>query len=387
MNTVRIGVIGLGNIGLYHAGNLARGEIPGAALAAVSDTRAGHLGDWCAAHAPAARAFTDADALLGSGCCDAVVIATPPPLHPPLAIAAFARGLHVQLEKPAGLRAADVRRMNAAATASGRVFGIQFLHRFYPVFRRARSLIQEGALGPLQRTLWTSTRWYRTQDYYDSGGWRGTWKGEGGGVLMNQCPHDLDIWTWLCGLPRSVRAVCRFGHWHDLEVEDEVTAYAEFANGASGVFICSTGEFPGVNRLEIVGDRGTLTIEDERRLTLAPVAESVRAHCRSAQGFATPARAPDQVETFEEQATNADCTRNFVDAIRQGTPLVAPGVEGLDSVELANAMQLSTWLDGPVELPTDADRYGAILDEKIRASTVRKPDVVRNFDVRASWKP
>ena len=386
MNDVRIGLIGLGNIGMYHAEQLAKGNIDGAVLAAVADTRDDHLNQWLGEHAPDAGAFSDAEAMLGAGCCDAVIIATPPALHAPLAIAAFAQGLHVQIEKPAGVCAHDVHPMNRAATESGRVFGIQFFHRFYPVYQRAKRLIEAGDLGELQRSQWTSTKWYRTQDYYDSGGWRGTWKGEGGGVLVNQCPHDLDIWTWLCGQPTSVRANCRFGQWHNLEVEDDVTAFAEFANGASGVFICSTGEFPGTNRLEIVGDRGTLVIEDDQRLTFTRVTESVREHCRHAQGFGNPASEQPTVETFDQLASNMDCTRNFVDAIRYGTPLVAPGVEGLNSLELANAMQLSTWLDKTIALPTNAEQYRAILDEKIRTSTVKKPNVVRNLDINASWK-
>jgi len=386
MTNVRMGVIGLGNIGLYHAGHLAAGDIAGATLTAVADTRPDHVKDWVAEHAPGATAFTDADDLMASDLCDAVIVATPPGLHPPLAIRAFECGLHVLIEKPAGICSLDARMMNEVAARSDRIFGIQFMHRLYPAYQKAKALITAGELGELQRTQWTSTKWYRTQDYYDSGGWRGTWKGEGGGVLVNQCPHDLDIWVWLCGAPKKVRAFCRFGQWHDLEVEDDVTAYVEYDNGASGVFICSTGEYPGTNRLEIAGDRGTLTIEDDRSLTFRRVAESVREHRQNAEGFGSPAVEPVAIELPGTLAENVDNTQNFVDAIRSGTPLVAPGTEGLNSLELSNAMQLSTWQDTTVDLPTDAQLYQSMLNDRISRSRVRKSNTIRNLNITASWR-
>ena len=386
MKSVRMGIIGLGNIGLHHADSLRQSQVEGAVLTAVSDVRPDHAKRWVAEHGASAEAFDTAEALIDSRACDAVIVATPPPLHPPLAIRAFARGLHVLVEKPAGACAADVRAMNAAAVQSGRVFGIQFFHRLYPAYQKAKELIVAGELGDLQRTQWTSTKWYRTQDYYDSGGWRGTWSGEGGGVLVNQSPHDLDVWMWLCGLPARVRAFCRFGQWHTIEVEDDVTAYVEFANGASGVFICSTGEFPGTNRLEIVGDRGVLAIVDDHRLEFRRVSEPVRKHSREAKGFSAPAVVPVEISLPDRLPENIDNTRNFVNAILRGDPLVAPGVEGLNSIELSNAMQLSTWLGATIELPADADRYRNLLEEKIRGSRVRKPDAVRNLDITTSWR-
>lgn len=386
MKKVRIGVIGLGNIGVYHAGYLSKGQVEGAELAAVSDVRAEHARHWVAECGADVRVFDTAEALIDSGACDAVIVATPPNLHPPLAIRAFARGLHVLVEKPAGVCAEDVRAMNAAAVQSGRVFGIQYVRRMYPAYHKARQLIAAGELGELQRTQWTSTQWYRTQDYYDSGGWRGTWKGEGGGVLVNQCPHDLDIWTWLCGLPVRVRAFCRFGQWHDIEVEDDVTAYVEFGNGASGVFICSTGECPGTNRLEIVGDRGVITIVEGRQLEFSRLNQTLRQHCREAKGFSKPEVSPVQVDLPSSLPENIENTRNFINAILHGEALVAPGAEGLNSLELSNAMQLSTWLGATIEMPADAARYKAVLAERIRSSRVHKPEAIRNFDVTASWR-
>ncbi|MEI7435177.1 MAG: Gfo/Idh/MocA family oxidoreductase [bacterium] len=386
MNSVRMGIIGLGNIGLHHAGYLRQGQVEGATLAAISDVRPDHARRWVEESGATVEVFDTAEALINSGTCDAVIIATPSPLHPPLAIRAFAQGLHVLVEKPAGTCAGDVRAMNAAAVQSGKVFGIQFAQRMMPAYQKARELIAAGALGELQRTQWTSTKWYRTQDYYDSGGWRGTWSGEGGGVLVNQSPHDLDIWIWLCGLPVRVRAFCRFGQWHAIEVEDDVTAYVEYSNGASGVFICSTGEFPGTNRLEIVGDLGTLTVQDGCQLEFRRLNGSARKHCREAKGFSFPEASNVEVVLAEQTSDNIDNTRNFVNAVLHGAALVAPGVEGLNSIELSNAMQLSTWLGEAIELPTDALRYRAALEEKIRSSQVRKPDVVRTLDVAASWR-
>lgn len=386
MTGVRIGVIGLGNIGQYHAGQLAAGAVEHAVLSAVADVRGGFAKSWCGEHAPAARAFDDAGTLIASGCCDAVIVATPPPSHPPLAMAAFSHDLHVLIEKPAGICARDILAMNAAAEASGKVFGIQFLHRLYPVYQQARALIRSGGLGAIRRTQWTSTRWYRTQDYYNSGGWRGTWRGEGGGILVNQCPHDLDIWIWLCGLPTRLRAFCRFGQWHDIEVEDEVTAYLEYPNGASGVFICSTAEHPGTNRLEIVGDRGMLTILNDRQLEFHKLSESLEQHCRTAVGFETPVASPVALSVPDTLADNIDNVRDFVQAIRNGTPLTAPGREGLDSVSLSNAMQLSTWLDATVDVPVDVDLYAAELEKRMRTSSIRKPSATRTLDITESWR-
>ena len=386
MGQARIGIIGLGNIGLHHAEYLHKGQIDGAVLTAVSDMRLDHARKWVSERGSKARVFDTAEALIDSGSCDAVIIATPPPQHPPLAIHAFSRGLHVLVEKPAGFCAEDVRAMNDAATGSGKVFSIQFFHRMFPAYQRAKELLTSGELGELQRAQWTSTQWYRTQDYYNSGGWRGTWKGEGGGVLVNQTPHDLDIWTWLCGMPSRVRAFCRFGKWHDIEVEDDVTAYVEYPNGASGVFICSTGEFPGTNRLEIVGDRGTVIITNDRQLELRKIKGQIREHCRDAKGFGTPEVTTTSHELPSNLPDNSANTQNFVDAILKGTPLVSPGLEGLNSVELSNAMQLSTWIGATVEIPADAARYRKLLDERIRTSRVKKPDVVRNLDIAASWR-
>lgn len=386
MKQVRIGIIGLGNIGVLHAKCLATRAIEGAELTAIADVRDGFARSWCAEQAPATAAFEDATALIESGLCDAVIVATPPPFHPPLAIRAFSQGLHVLIEKPAGTCARDVLAMNTAAKASGKVFAIQFLHRLHPVYQKAHELILSGALGTLHRTQWTSTQWYRTQNYYDSGSWRGTWLGEGGGVLVNQCPHDLDIWTWLCGMPTRLRAFCRFGQWHDIEVEDEVTAYLEYPNGMSGVFICSTGEHLGTNRLEIVGNRGTLTVHNNRQIEFQELSEPLRNHRQNGGGFGTPDVQAVTLDVSDKLAENVDNVRDFVRAIQEGKPLTAPGEQGLNSIELANAMHLSTWLDRTVEVPVDPEQYARELETRQKASRVRKTSAHEALDVTASFR-
>ncbi len=387
MKQIRMGVIGLGNIGLHHADYLQKNKVEDAVLAAVSDVRGEHARRWAEERGGAIRTFDTAEGLIDSGACDAVIVATPPGDHPPLAIRAFAHDLHVLVEKPAGACCSQVREMNRAASASGKVFGIMFMRRVFPVFQKAKNLIMSGELGELQRTQWTTTQWFRVQDYYDSGGWRGTWQGEGGGVLNNQCPHDLDVWQWLCGMPATLRGFCRFGQWHDIEVEDDVTAYVEYPNGATGVFVASTGEFPGINRLEIVGDRGTLTITEDKALGFKRSRLPVRQFSREFKGgFGCPECWNVEIPLPARQGENRDITQNFVNAILKGEPLVAPGEEGVRSLELADAMRLSTWLGAPVTLPIDDARYGEILQEKIRAAKPKKVVETRTFDVTQSWR-
>jgi predicted dehydrogenase len=171
---------------------------------------------------------------------------------------AFEKGKHVLCEKPAGVYTKHVREMNEAAERSGLVFGMMFNQRTNCVYRKIKEIVDSKMYGEIRRVNWIITDWYRTQAYYNSGGWRATWVGEGGGVLLNQCPHNLDLWQWLCGMPVKVYAKMKIGRWHDIEVEDDVTAIVEYANGATGTFITTTADMPGTNRLEIVCDGGTL---------------------------------------------------------------------------------------------------------------------------------
>ena len=261
MDKVRIGIIGLGGMGSSHATYLSQGQIAGAELAAVSDIDPARLAGVQDKYGAGVQAFAEADALFAAQCVDAVIVATPHYFHPPLVIAALENGLHAMSEKPAGVYTRQVREMNEAAIKSDRVFGMMFNQRARGEHQKLKSLVESGELGPIRRTIYIINSWFRAQSYYDSGGWRATWAGEGGGVLANQCPHNLDLWQWICGMPQRVRSFCRFGQYHDIEVEDDVTAYVEYENGATGVFITSTGEAPGTNRLEISADRGKVVLE------------------------------------------------------------------------------------------------------------------------------
>ena len=263
MSLVKIGVIGIGNMGSVYVQMLDSGQIKGAELTAVCSSNDGRI-EWVKTHTNGeVKIFKDQEAFFSDPEIDAVLIATPHYSHPELALKAFANGKHVLIEKPAGVYTKDVLEMNEAAKASGKIFGIMFNQRTNPLYQKLRHLIQLGELGEIKRTNWIITDWYRSQSYYDSSKWRATWKGEGGGVLLNQAPHQLDLWQWTTGLiPKRVRAFCHNGKYHDIEVEDDVTAYVEYENGATGVFITSTGEAPGTNRFEIVGDRGKMVIEN-----------------------------------------------------------------------------------------------------------------------------
>ena len=372
MDVVRIGVIGLGNMGNFHIEYLAGNEIPGAELKAVCDVDPAQLARAKSRVGEGVEAYGDADDLLRSNGIDAVIIATPHYDHPPLAIKAFGHGLHVLCEKPAGVYTRQVREMNAAAEKSGLVFGLMFNQRTLGEHRKLKELVDSGELGELRRTNYIITSWFRAQSYYDSGGWRATWAGEGGGVLANQCPHNLDLWQWICGMPVRIRAFCGFGKYHDIEVEDDVTAYAEYENGATGVFITTTGESPGTNRMEITGDNGKVVME-EGRITFWRNRTPANIFNREWKGgFGSPETWKCEIPFRAGGEEHRGITKDWVRAIREETPLIAPGVEGIQGVELANAMLLSAWTDGWVDIPVDESMYFEKLQERIRSSTVQK---------------
>lgn len=367
MDTVRMGIVGVGNMGSAHAASLAAGNISGMELTAVCDIQPVKR-QWAQQHFPEIPCFSDSTALLESGLADAVLIATPHYFHPEIACAAFERGLHVLTEKPAGVYTQQVREMCRAAKAVGRVFGIMFNQRTNPLFQKARALVREGDLGVPKRLLWEVTNWYRSQYYYDSGDWRATWAGEGGGVLLNQAPHNLDIWQWIFGMPRRIRAVCGYGKYHHIEVEDEAHIYAEYDGGATADFITSTGECPGSNRLEICGDRGKLLIEDGL-LRFWRLETPEREFCFTVQeNCACPAMTYEEYRGAGPETAHNGILQNFADAVRLGTPLLAPGEEGLHELTLSNAAYLSDWTGEWVELPLDEENFKQRLMEKAAGS-------------------
>src|SRR5690625_4431376 len=289
MDIVKVGVMGVGNMGRSHASKLYNGEVKGAKLTAVCDLMKEKL-KWVEENlGDDVQLFQDENQFFKKADVDALIIATPHYHHPQCAMNAFQQKLHVLLEKPAGVYTKNVREMNETAEQSGLVFSMMYNQRTNPLFQKVRSLIQSGELGEIKRTNWIITDWYRSQSYYDSGGWRATWEGEGGGVLINQSPHQLDLWQWTIGLmPKRVHGFCSFGKYRDIEVEDDVTAYVEYENGATGVFITTTGEAPGTNRYELVGDRGKIVVENNK-LTFHRLTVSEREFNQtSTSGFGQP---------------------------------------------------------------------------------------------------
>lgn len=368
MKKFRIGIIGFGNMGTGHARYLLKGVVPQAELTAICDIDPKRLDFAVKEFGDCFERFSNLDSFFTQAQIDGVIIATPHYFHPEIAIKAFQHGLHVLLEKPAGVYTKQVSEMNEVAENSGKVFSIMYNQRTNPVYQKVRDLVLSGELGQLKRTNWVITTWYRTQRYYDSGGWRGNWEEEGGGVLLNQSPHQLDLWQWICGMPTRIRGFCYFGKYHDIEVEDDVTAFVEYENGATGTFITSTGETPGTNRLEIVGDRGKIVVEDDI-ITFWRLRELESVYNKgTAEAFSTPEYWKCQVPSSGTYTGHSGITDNWVDAILNGRPLLSPGIEGVRGLEISNGIYLSTWTDDWVELPIDEDLFYEKLQELVKKS-------------------
>ena len=373
MDQVRMGIIGIGGMGTEHAKSLLSGKVPEMKLTAVADIRPGRL-KYAEENFPAdVRRFPDGLELIDSGCCDAVLIATPHYFHPDFVAYALQHGVHALSEKPAGVYTRQVREMNEIAARSDRVFAIMFNQRTNCVYRKLHQMIQSGELGAMKRMNWIITDWYRTQAYYDAAGWKATWDGEGGGVLLNQCPHQLDLLQWLCGMPKKVRAFCQEAKWHQIEVEDDVTAYLEFENGATGVFVTTTGDAPGTNRLELTFEMGRIICEKDQ-LIFDRLAVNEREFCRTCQeGFKKPDVERVIVETDGLNEQHVGVMKAFAGRILHGTPLIAEGVEGIRGLTLSNAMYLSSWLNETVEIPFDEDLFLRELNKR-RATSRPKED-------------
>ncbi|HBU82653.1 MAG TPA: gfo/Idh/MocA family oxidoreductase [Paenibacillus sp.] len=384
MKKLRIGIIGMGNMGSDHAKKLINGTVPEVELTAVSDMDENRIIKSKAFLPETFSYFTSSEELINSGLCDAVIIATPHYDHPRLAIKAFSRGLHVLCEKPAGVYTKQVREMNEKAKESGVVFCMMFNQRTNPMYRKMRDLVQGGELGAIKRVNWIITDWYRTQAYYDSGSWRATWAGEGGGVLINQCPHNIDLLQWICGMPAKVRAFCHEGKWHDIEVEDDVTAYLEFPNGSTGVFVTTTADLPGTNRLEITLEMGKL-VSEHGKLTLYKLSQNEREYCfKSKEGFKSPSVDVSVVPVEGDNSQHMGIIASFAKAILHGTPLIAEGEEGINSLMLSNAMHLSSWIGETVEFPIDEDLYLDELKKRISSSKKKSVEPVL-FDTTGSF--
>ena len=370
MQDFRLGIIGLGNMGQFHANAIAAGKIAHCQLAAVCDRDERQLGKYLPA-----RGFLASSELINSGEVDAILIATPHYSHTTIGIEALGSGLHVLMEKPLSVHKADCERLLAAHRGTKQVFATMFNQRTDPSYLKLREMIRKDELGTIRRINWIVTHWFRTAVYYASSGWRATWAGEGGGVLLNQSPHQLDLWQWLFGMPSKVRAFCQFGRYHDIEVEDDVTAYFEYDNGTTGVLITSTGEAPGTDRLEIAAEKGRVIIENDRfhwTRNEVPMSEFSN---QSPDAFAKPATNEMEIPLAGRGGQHNEVLQNFVDAILFGERLIAPAEEGIYSVELANAMLFSSDTDTTVSLPLNAGLFERWLSDKIKNSSFRKADV------------
>ncbi|MBO4375222.1 MAG: Gfo/Idh/MocA family oxidoreductase [Lachnospiraceae bacterium] len=384
MKEIRLGIIGIGGMGSGHALSIAEGKVPGIRLSAVADIRKERL-KWAEKELPAGiKTYSDGREMIDSGECDAVLIATPHYYHPEFVIYALEHGLHALSEKPAGVYTKQVRRMNEAAEKSDKVFAIMFNQRTNCVYRKLHEMIESGELGAMKRVNWIITDWYRTQSYYDAAGWKATWDGEGGGVLLNQCPHQLDLLQWLCGMPSKVRAFCHEAKWHDIEVEDDVTAYLEFENGATGVFVTTTGDAPGTNRLELTFEMGKIVCENGK-LIFDRLKENEREFCRTSEnGFAKPETEHTEIETDGMNEQHIGVFKAFADRILNGGPLIAEGREGINGLTLSNAMYLSSWLDKTVDIPFDEDLFLQELDKRRKLSK-KKEDKGIVFDTKGTY--
>ena len=383
MEKVKLGIIGVGNIGSQHV-ELALHQAPEVTLCAVADRSENRRAFFHERLSENVQIFAEGSDLIVSGTCDAVIIAVPHYQHPELAIDAFTKGLHVLCEKPAGVYTKQVREMNEAAQKSGLTFAMMFNQRTNCLYRAMRRLVASGELGAVRRVNWIVTDWFRSQYYYDSGAWRATWAGEGGGVLLNQCPHNLDLLQWICGMPSRVRAHCHVGKWHDIEVEDDVTAYLEYPNGATGVFITTTGDAPGTNRFEVTLDLGKLVCENDKLLLYKNKTSLSEFLIDSKDAFAKPSCEESEVETDGQNPQHLGVINAFAANILRGEPLVARGEEGIFGLTLSNAMHLSSWLEKSVDLPIDEDLFLDELNKRRAISRLKAGESVY-ADTRGSY--
>jgi len=365
---VRLGIVGLGSMGTGHVARIESGKIENVRLTALCDINPANMERFD----PAYTRFTDSAKLIRSGDVDAILIATPHYSHTTIGADSLTCGIHTLVEKPISVHKADAQKLIDAHTDSNVVFSAMFNQRTDPHYAKVRALIQNGMLGEITRVNWAVTNWFRTQAYYDNGGWRATWEGEGGGVLLNQSPHNLDLLQWLCGMPSTVRAFCKLGQYHDIEVEDNVTAYLEYPNGATGVFITTTGEAPGTNRLEISGENGKIVIENGKvTWTRNTIGQSAFLKTSPAP-FGKPETWTIDIPCDGIGSQHNGIIQNFINAILFGETLIAPAAEGIHSVELGNAMLYSSITDTTVKMPLNASAFAKHLKMLITTSKPRK---------------
>lgn len=370
-----MGIIGFGNMGTTHAKNLMDGKVSNMVLTAICDIAEARR-EKASELYPEVAVFDEAEKLYKSGLCDAVLIAVPHYDHPGLAIKAFENNLHVITEKPAGVYTKQVKEMNEAAAKSDKLFGIMYNQRTNPVYQKIREMVKKGELGHIKRITWIITDWYRSQSYHDSSTWRSTWKTEGGGALINQNPHQIDLWQWMFGMPDQISAKVSFGKYYDIEVEDDVMAYFEYNNGTTGEYITSTGEAPGTNRLEVACDMGKLVVENNKLTFFRNVISEREFNRENKVPFGSPECWKCEIPVdFSGGKQHVGILQNFADAVLHGESLLALGEEGIFGLTISNAIHLSGWTGETVDVKNfPDDRFYELLQEKIKNSTVVKKE-------------
>ena len=373
MKKVKIGIIGFGNMGTGHCKNLMEGKVPNMELAAICDIAEERRKAANEAY-PEVPVFETAEELYKSGLCDSVLIAVPHYDHPPLVMKAFEYGLNVITEKPAGVYTKQVKEMNEAAKKTDKIFGIMYNQRTNPIYQKLRKMIQRGDLGHIKRITWIITDWYRPQAYHDSSAWRSTWKTEGGGTLINQNPHQLDLWQWMFGMPDRVYSKVSFGKYYDIEVEDDVMAYFEYDNGTTGEYITSTGEFPGTNRLEVACDMGKIVIEKNKMTFNRNIISEREYNKTNTAPFGGPECWNCEIPVdFSGGEQHVGILKNFASAVLNGTELLAKGEEGIFGLTVSNAIHLSAWTGETVDVDNfPDDKFYELLQEKIKNSKIIK---------------
>lgn len=376
MTIVKMGIIGVGAQGGAYARLLAEGKVKGMTLGAICDIDPAKK-QWAQETYPDVAFYDNYIDMLESGSVEAIVTCVPHFLHPEMGIAALQRDIHALVEKPAGVYTKQVRALNEfAATKPELTFGIMFNQRTNPLYQKLKAWIEDGEIGNIRRTNWMITTWWRPQGYYDQSAWRATWSGEGGGVLVNQAPHQIDLLQWICGMPKKVSANVKYGYQRDIAVEDDVTAILDYGNGATGVFITCTHDVLGTDRFEILGDKGKIVVEDSKKVTikrlLTPEAEMSKSMdmadvMKIFMGDSQDEIFQEEVITFESVwgEQHIAVMENFAANILHQTPLLAPGSDGINGVALANAIHLSSWLGREVELPLDEELFLSELNKKI----------------------
>jgi len=376
MKKVKLGIVGLGAQGGLYAQFLSEGRVNNMVMGAICDTDPEKKAIYVEKY-PEIPFYDNHIDMLESGDIDAVIICSPHYSHPELGIDALERNIHTLVEKPAGIYSKQVKELNKVAESKPELtFSVMFNQRTNALYQKIKEVIDNGEIGEIRRTNWLITTWWRPQAYYDDSSWRATWDGEGGGVLVNQAPHQLDLLQWICGMPKKVFSNVKYGYQRDIAVEDELTTILDYGNGATGVFITCTHDLMGTDRLEILGDKGKIVVDNSKKVSIKRLQKD-EAEINASMGpedVKAVVQGRDLSDFYSEEVLEFESVwgeqhiavlENFAENILNDEPLLAPGSDGLNGVELANAIHLSSWLGKEVDLPVDEDLFITELNKKI----------------------